>query len=59
MTTAAGCAVAAPQLPPAEQWLLLTAWAVIYVLIHWRVMLVERSAISSSLPVVAHCSTDN
>jgi len=43
MTAAALSAVAAPRLPTAEQWLLLTAWATLYVLIHQRVALVERS----------------
>ena len=41
MAAAAACAVAAPGLPAAEQWLLLLAWAAIYVLIHVRVRLAE------------------
>ncbi len=43
MTAAALSAVAAPRLPTPEQWLLLTAWATLYVLIHQRVAVVERS----------------
>ncbi|NEX18745.1 glycosyltransferase family 4 protein [Thiorhodococcus mannitoliphagus] len=44
MAGAAGCALAAPGLPPNEQWMLLGAWAVIYAVIHYRVRLVERLA---------------
>jgi UDP-N-acetylmuramyl pentapeptide phosphotransferase/UDP-N-acetylglucosamine-1-phosphate transferase len=41
MAGAAACAVAAPGLPPSEQWLVLLAWAVVYGLIHVRVRLAE------------------
>jgi UDP-N-acetylmuramyl pentapeptide phosphotransferase/UDP-N-acetylglucosamine-1-phosphate transferase len=42
MAAAAACAVAAPRLSETDQWLLILAWAVIYVLIHVRVRLAER-----------------
>ncbi|HYN79146.1 MAG TPA: glycosyltransferase family 4 protein [Lamprocystis sp. (in: g-proteobacteria)] len=41
MAGTTACAVAAPDLPASEQWLLLLAWAAIYVLIHVRVRLAE------------------
>jgi UDP-N-acetylmuramyl pentapeptide phosphotransferase/UDP-N-acetylglucosamine-1-phosphate transferase len=44
MAAAAACAVASPGLPPHEQWMLIGAWALIYVFIHLKVRLVERSA---------------
>ncbi len=44
MAAAAACAVAAPRLAPAQQWTLLSGWAGIYALIHWRVALAERAA---------------
>jgi UDP-N-acetylmuramyl pentapeptide phosphotransferase/UDP-N-acetylglucosamine-1-phosphate transferase len=44
MLGAAACAVAAPGLRPAEQWLVLAAWAAIYILVHARVRLAERLA---------------
>lgn len=44
MAGVAASAVAAPRLPVAEQWLLLGGWAAIYVLVHLRVALAERSA---------------
>ncbi|NCA69395.1 MAG: glycosyltransferase family 4 protein [Sphingobacteriia bacterium] len=44
MAGAAACAVAAPALPPHEQWLLIAAWGAIYLLIHAKVRLVERRA---------------
>jgi UDP-N-acetylmuramyl pentapeptide phosphotransferase/UDP-N-acetylglucosamine-1-phosphate transferase len=53
MAATAASAVAAPSLPTAEQWLLLTAWAAIYVLIHHRVALTERTA-HRKLPVAPH-----
>jgi len=43
MAGAAASAVAAPALPPAEQWLVLLAWAMIYGLIHVRVRLAEQA----------------
>ncbi len=45
MGAAAACAIAAPGMPPADQWFLLGAWAAIYVLIHLKVELVERRAV--------------
>ena len=42
MAAVAACAVAAPGLAPSEQWLLLLAWAIIYVVLHLRVGLAER-----------------
>ncbi len=42
MAGAAACAVAAPSLPTSDQWMLIVAWAGIYVLIHVRVHLAER-----------------
>ena len=44
MAGAAACAVAAPSLPARDQWALLFAWAVIYLLIGLRVRLAERQA---------------
>ena len=44
MAGAAACAVAAPDLPPQDQWMLLAGWVAIYGLIHWRVALAERVA---------------
>jgi UDP-N-acetylmuramyl pentapeptide phosphotransferase/UDP-N-acetylglucosamine-1-phosphate transferase len=44
MAAAAACAVASTRLPPHEQWLLIGAWAMIYVLIHLKVRLAERTA---------------
>lgn len=46
MAAAASCAVASPRLVAEEQWMLLAAWAIIYGLIHYRVRLVERLAVS-------------
>ncbi len=43
MAGAAVCAVASPGLPARDQWLLLGFWALIYLLIHLKVALVERS----------------
>jgi UDP-N-acetylmuramyl pentapeptide phosphotransferase/UDP-N-acetylglucosamine-1-phosphate transferase len=45
MGGAAGCAVAAPALPVRDQWALLLGWAIIYVLIGFRVQLAERQAV--------------
>lgn len=42
MAAAAASAVAAPDMPVQEQWLLLLGWAAIYALIHVRVGLAER-----------------
>lgn len=44
MAACAACAVAAPGLTPPDQWLLVAGWAAIYVLIGYRVRLVERLA---------------
>jgi UDP-N-acetylmuramyl pentapeptide phosphotransferase/UDP-N-acetylglucosamine-1-phosphate transferase len=44
MVAAGACAVAAPRLSHADQWFLLGAWAALYLLIHYRVRLVERQA---------------
>lgn len=44
MAAVGACAVAAPRLAASDQWFLLGAWAAIYVLIHYRVRLVERQA---------------
>ena len=44
MLAAAASAVAAVSLPVAEQWMLLLAWASVYVLVHVRVGLAERLA---------------
>lgn len=44
MAAAAACAVAGARLSVADQWRLLFGWAVIYLLIHWRVTLAERAA---------------
>ena len=44
MAAAAASAVAAIAMPAGEQWLLLCAWAAVYVLIHVRVGLAERLA---------------
>lgn len=46
MAAAAACAVAAPRLPPQEQWILLGGWAAIYALIHIKVGLVEQHALA-------------
>lgn len=46
MAGAAACAVAAPALPASDQWVLLLAWAIIYVLIGLRVRLAEKQALS-------------
>lgn len=44
MMAAGACAVAAPRLLPSEQWLVLGAWAAIFVLVHLRVRLAERAS---------------
>ncbi|WP_295456025.1 glycosyltransferase family 4 protein [uncultured Thiodictyon sp.] len=48
MAAAAACAVAAPRLTAPEQWLLLLAWAIIYLLVHVRVGLAERQGSTAS-----------
>jgi UDP-N-acetylmuramyl pentapeptide phosphotransferase/UDP-N-acetylglucosamine-1-phosphate transferase len=40
----AATAVGAPGLPAREQWWVLGAWAIIYLVVHYRVGLVEREA---------------
>jgi UDP-N-acetylmuramyl pentapeptide phosphotransferase/UDP-N-acetylglucosamine-1-phosphate transferase len=47
MAAAAACAVASPRLPPQEQWLLIGAWGMIYIMVHLKVGLVERAAAST------------
>lgn len=42
MGGAAACAIASPSLSSQDQWIMLAAWAGIYVLIHFRVGLAER-----------------
>lgn len=42
MVAAAACAVASPRLIEHEQWMLLGAWVIIYILIHFKVALIER-----------------
>lgn len=44
MAAVGACAIAAPQLTPREQWFLLGGWAIIYILIHVKVRLLERMA---------------
>jgi len=44
MAASAACAVASPRLAEREQWMLIVAWAVIYLLIHLRV----RSSVPGS-----------
>lgn len=44
MAAAAACAVASPSLPVRDQWALIVGWAIIYVVIAFRVRLVEREA---------------
>lgn len=44
MAAVGACAIAAPGLTPADQWMLLGGWAVIYGVIHLKVGLVERRA---------------
>ncbi len=48
MAACAACAVAAPSLTPPDQWLLLAGWAGIYVLIGYRVRLVEHQSSGGS-----------
>jgi UDP-N-acetylmuramyl pentapeptide phosphotransferase/UDP-N-acetylglucosamine-1-phosphate transferase len=45
MLACAACAVAAPGLTPPDQWLLLGGWAGIYILIGYKVRLVERQSV--------------
>ncbi|MBK1722097.1 MraY family glycosyltransferase [Thiocystis violacea] len=44
MAAVAACAIAAPGLSVRDQWMLLGAWTIIYLTIHFQVMLVEREA---------------
>ena len=44
MAACAASAVAAPRLTVDEQWLLLAAWAVVYLLIAYRTRLAERGS---------------
>jgi hypothetical protein len=44
MAAVAACAVVSPRLTTHEQWLLIGAWAVVYVLIHLKVSLIERAS---------------
>ncbi|WP_242523417.1 MraY family glycosyltransferase [Thiocystis minor] len=53
MAAAAACAVASPRLQVHEQWLLLGAWTTIYILIHIKVGLIERT----STPLSARATT--
>lgn len=43
MLAAAACAVAVPRLAVMDQWSVLLGWTGIYLLIHWRVRLLERA----------------
>lgn len=42
MAATAACAVASPSLPIRDQWALIVGWTMIYILISFRVRLVER-----------------
>ena len=44
MAAVGACAIAAPGLTPADQWLLLGGWILIYGLVHLKIGLVERHA---------------
>ncbi|QGU31956.1 MraY family glycosyltransferase [Thermochromatium tepidum] len=44
MAAVAACAIATPRLTPADQWMLIGAWTLIYGVIHLMVGLVERRA---------------
>ncbi|AFL74701.1 MraY family glycosyltransferase [Thiocystis violascens] len=60
MAAAAACAVASPRLATHEQWLLLAAWAAIYVLIHIKIALIERTSTPlSASAVTSHRSSDS
>lgn len=57
MAAAAVCAVASPRLQAHEQWLLLGAWMTLYILIHLKVGLIERT--STPLSASAMTSSNN